>query len=105
MAYQCCLDSSRYSVTKPWMKLIGYAAEGEIQRSGSASGSIGMQTSALRCRCVLLSFTVHPLQGKRLIMRSLRLYLTQVARAFFDLGQILGHAKINFTLPSMGFPS
>lgn len=31
-------------------------------------------------------------------------YPTQIARAFFKLGQIHGHAKINFTLLSMGLP-
>jgi hypothetical protein len=31
-------------------------------------------------------------------------YPTQIARCFFKLGQIHGHAKINFTLLSMGLP-
>lgn len=31
-------------------------------------------------------------------------YPTQIARAFFKLGQIHGHAKISFTLISMGLP-
>lgn len=31
-------------------------------------------------------------------------YPTQIARAFFKLGQIHGHAKISFTLLSMGLP-
>jgi hypothetical protein len=60
----------------------------------------------LRCRCVIGSFCQfnsssltfffvfpHPLQ-----------YPTQIARAFFKLGQIHGHAKISFTLLSMGLP-
>jgi hypothetical protein len=31
-------------------------------------------------------------------------YPTQIARAFFKLGQLHGHDKISFTLLSMGLP-
>ena len=31
-------------------------------------------------------------------------YPTQIARSLFKLGQIHGHAKIRFTLMSMGLP-
>lgn len=36
---------------------------------------------------------MHPLQ-----------YPTQIARSFFKLGQLHGHAKISYTLMSMGLP-
>lgn len=37
-------------------------------------------------------------------MRSRSQYPTLIARSFFKLGQIHGHAKISFTLLSMGLP-
>ncbi|KJA26842.1 hypothetical protein HYPSUDRAFT_158589 [Hypholoma sublateritium FD-334 SS-4] len=82
-AYQRCLDSPRYSV-KPWAKLMEmYADEGDIQRS--------VQTAIRVAAYQYADYTEMS-------------YPTQIARAFFKLGQIHGHAKINFTLLSMGLP-
>ncbi|KAF5318535.1 hypothetical protein D9619_010879 [Psilocybe cf. subviscida] len=82
-AYQRCLDSPRYSV-KPWAKLMEmYADEGDIQR------------------CVQTAIRVAAYQYADYTEMS---YPTLIARAFFKLGQIHGHAKINFTLLSMGLP-
>ncbi|KAH9477479.1 hypothetical protein JR316_0009696 [Psilocybe cubensis] len=82
-AYQRCLDSPRYSV-KPWAKLMEiYADEGDIQR------------------CVQTAIRVAAYQYADYTEMS---YPTQIARAFFKLGQIHGHAKISFTLLSMGLP-
>ncbi|CAA7257307.1 unnamed protein product [Cyclocybe aegerita] len=82
-AYQRCLDSPRYSV-KPWSKLMEmYADEGDIQR------------------CVQTAIRVAAYQYADYTEMS---YPTQIARAFFKLGQIHGHAKISFTLLSMGLP-
>ncbi|KAF8970424.1 Chs5p-Arf1p-binding proteins-domain-containing protein [Flammula alnicola] len=82
-AYQRCLDSPRYSV-KPWAKLMEmYAEEGDIQRS--------VQTAIRVAAYQYADYTEMS-------------YPTLIARAFFKLGQIHGHAKINFTLLSMGLP-
>ncbi|PPQ72495.1 LOW QUALITY PROTEIN: hypothetical protein CVT26_003585 [Gymnopilus dilepis] len=82
-AYQRCLDSTRYSV-KPWAKLMEmYADEGDIQR------------------CVQTAIRVAAYQYADYTEMS---YPTQIARAFFKLGQIHGFAKISFTLLSMGLP-
>ncbi|KIM42087.1 hypothetical protein M413DRAFT_444556 [Hebeloma cylindrosporum] len=82
-AYQRCLDSPRYSV-KPWAKLMEmYSDEGDIQR------------------CVQTAIRVAAYQYADYTEMS---YPTQIARAFFKLGQIHGHAKISFTLLSMGLP-
>ncbi|PPQ88559.1 hypothetical protein CVT25_009939 [Psilocybe cyanescens] len=82
-AYQRCLDSPRYSV-KPWAKLMEiYSDEGDIQR------------------CVQTAIRVAAYQYAEYTEMS---YPTQIARAFFKLGQIHGHAKISFTLLSMGLP-
>lgn len=82
-AYQRCLESSRYSV-KPWLKLMEmYADEGDIQRS--------IQTAIRVAAYQYAEYTEMT-------------YPTQIARAFFKLGQIHGHAKISFTLLSMGLP-
>ncbi|KAG6850075.1 hypothetical protein H0H93_001425 [Arthromyces matolae] len=82
-AYQRCLDSPRYSV-KPWLKLMEmYAEEGDIQRS--------IQTAIRVAAYQYADYTEMT-------------FPTQIARAFFKLGQIHGHAKISFTLMSMGLP-
>ncbi|KAG6857043.1 hypothetical protein H0H87_010397 [Tephrocybe sp. NHM501043] len=82
-AYQRCLDSPRYSA-KPWLKLMDmYAEEGDIQRS--------IQTAIRVAAYQYADYTEMT-------------FPTQIARAFFKLGQIHGHAKISFTLISMGLP-
>ncbi|KAK2465571.1 hypothetical protein APHAL10511_002463 [Amanita phalloides] len=82
-AYQRCLDTPRYS-PKPWLKLMEmYADEGDIQRS--------IQTAIRVAAYQYADYTEMT-------------YPTQIARCFFKLGQIHGHAKISFTLLSMGLP-
>ncbi|RDB30434.1 Uncharacterized protein C31F10.16 [Hypsizygus marmoreus] len=82
-AFQRCLDSPRYSA-KPWTKLMEmYAEEGDIQRS--------IQTAIRVAAYQYADYTEMT-------------YPTQIARSFFKLGQIHGHAKISFTLLSMGLP-
>ncbi|KAF5389777.1 hypothetical protein D9757_006011 [Collybiopsis confluens] len=73
-AYQRCLDTPRYS-QKPWAKLMDvYAEEGDIQR--------GIQTAIRVASYQWADYTEMT-------------YPTQIARAFFKLGQIHGHAKIS----------
>lgn len=59
-----------------------------------------------KCRCVISCFS--QFKSSLLIFIFVFLYAlqypTQIARAFFKLGQIHGHAKISFTLLSMGLP-
>lgn len=82
-AYQRCLDTPRYS-QKPWVKLMEmYADEGDIQRS--------IQTAIRVAAYQYAEYTEMT-------------FPTQIARSFFKLGQIHGHAKISFTLLSMGLP-
>ncbi|KAG6877764.1 hypothetical protein C0993_004138 [Termitomyces sp. T159_Od127] len=82
-AYQRCLDTPRYSM-KPWLKLMEmYAEEGDIQRT--------IQTAIRVAAYQYADYTEMT-------------FPTQIARAFFKLGQIHGHAKISFTLMSMGLP-
>ncbi|PFH45883.1 hypothetical protein AMATHDRAFT_70984 [Amanita thiersii Skay4041] len=82
-AYQRCLDTPRYS-PKPWLKLMEmYADEGDIQRS--------IQTAIRVAAYQYADYTEMT-------------YPTQIARCFFKLGQLHGHAKISFTLLSMGLP-
>ncbi|TDL24439.1 chaps-domain-containing protein [Rickenella mellea] len=82
-AYQRCLDSQRYSY-KPWQKLMEtYADEGDLQRT--------LQT-AIR---------VAAYQHNEYSEAS---YPTSIAHHLFKLGQIHGHAKISYTLLSMGLP-
>ncbi|KAK0229471.1 Chs5p-Arf1p-binding proteins-domain-containing protein [Armillaria nabsnona] len=82
-AYQRCLDAPRYS-QKPWAKLMEmYAEEGDIQRS--------IQTAIRVAAYQYADYTEMT-------------YPTQIARSFFKLGQIHGHAKISNTLISMGLP-
>ncbi|KAM5532164.1 hypothetical protein V8D89_014189 [Ganoderma adspersum] len=82
-AYQRCLDTPRYS-SKPWLKLLDmYAEEGDIQRSLQ----VGVRVAAYQW-------------GEYAEMT----YPTQIARCFFKLGQIHGHAKIQWSLLSMGLP-
>ncbi|KAG1863048.1 Chs5p-Arf1p-binding proteins-domain-containing protein [Suillus subluteus] len=82
-AYQRCLDTSRYS-QKPWAKLLEmYAEEGDITRTIQAAIRVAAYQYA--------DYTEMT-------------YPTLIARSFFKLGQIHGHAKISFTLLSMGLP-
>ncbi|KIM78232.1 hypothetical protein PILCRDRAFT_98461 [Piloderma croceum F 1598] len=82
-AYQRCLDTPRYSL-KPWSKLMEmYADEGDIQR------------------CVQAAIRVAAYQYADYAEMT---FPTHIARCFFKLGQIHGHAKISFTLLSMGLP-
>ncbi|KAI5120599.1 hypothetical protein M0805_008076 [Coniferiporia weirii] len=82
-AFQRCLDSQRYSV-KPWQKLMEiYAEEGDLQRT--------LQT-AIR---------VAAYQHNEFAEAS---FPTSIAHQLFKLGQIHGHAKISYTLLSMGLP-
>ncbi|KAJ3863992.1 Chs5p-Arf1p-binding proteins-domain-containing protein [Lentinula novae-zelandiae] len=82
-AYQRCLDTPRYS-QKPWAKLMDmYAEEGDIQR------------------CIQTAIRVAAYQWADYTEMT---YPTQIARAFFKLGQLHGHAKISYTLMSMGLP-
>ncbi|KAF7318295.1 hypothetical protein HMN09_00338200 [Mycena chlorophos] len=82
-AFQRCLDTPRYSV-KPWSKLMEmYAEEGDIQR------------------CVQTAIRVAAYQYAEYTEMT---YPTQIARCFFKLGIIHGHAKISYTLLSMGLP-
>ncbi|KAG2138557.1 Chs5p-Arf1p-binding proteins-domain-containing protein [Suillus clintonianus] len=82
-AYQRCLDTSRYS-QKPWARLLEmYAEEGDITRTIQAAIRVAAYQYA--------DYTEMT-------------YPTLIARCFFKLGQIHGHAKISFTLLSMGLP-
>ncbi|KAF7291933.1 hypothetical protein MIND_01218800 [Mycena indigotica] len=82
-AYQRCLDTSRYSM-KPWSKLMEmYAEEGDIQR------------------CIQTAIRVAAYQYAEYTEMT---YPTQIARCFFKLGTVHGHAKISYTLLSMGLP-
>ncbi|KAJ6572117.1 Chs5p-Arf1p-binding proteins-domain-containing protein [Mycena capillaripes] len=82
-AYQRCLDTPRYSI-KPWSKLMEmYADEGDIQRS--------IQTAIRVAAYQYAEYTEMT-------------YPTQIAQCFFKLGQVHGHAKISYTLLSMGLP-
>ncbi|KAH8116030.1 chaps-domain-containing protein [Phellopilus nigrolimitatus] len=82
-AFQRCLDSQRYSI-KPWQKLMEiYADEGDMQRT--------LQT-AIR---------VAAYQHNEYAEAA---YPTSIAHQLFKLGQIHGHAKISYTLMSMGLP-
>ncbi|KAF9810361.1 hypothetical protein IEO21_06981 [Rhodonia placenta] len=82
-AYTRCLDSPRYSY-KPWSKLLDtYAEEGDIQRT------------------LQVAIRVAAYQWAEYTEMT---YPTQIARCLFKLGQIHGHAKISYTLLSMGLP-
>ncbi|KIJ63029.1 hypothetical protein HYDPIDRAFT_168637 [Hydnomerulius pinastri MD-312] len=82
-AYQRCLETVRYS-QKPWAKLLEtYAEEGDITRTIQAAIRVAAYQYA--------DYTEMT-------------YPTLIARSFFKLGQIHGHAKISFTLLSMGLP-
>ncbi|KAG9311813.1 chaps family protein, partial [Chiua virens] len=82
-AYQRCLETARYS-QKPWAKLLEtYAEEGDITRT--------IQTAIRVAAYQYADYTEMT-------------YPTLIARSFFKLGQIHGHAKIAFTLLSMGLP-
>lgn len=80
-AYQRCIETSRYS-QKPWTKLLEmYTEEGDITRTVQAAIRVAAYQHA--------DFTEMT-------------YPTLISRCFFKLGEIHGHAKISFTLLSMG---
>ncbi|TFK41420.1 chaps family protein [Crucibulum laeve] len=82
-AFQRCLDTPRFS-QKPWLKLMEmYSEEGDIPRT--------IQTAIRVAAYQYAEYTEMT-------------YPTQIARAFFKLGQVNGHQKISFTLLSMGLP-
>ncbi|EIN08929.1 chaps family protein [Punctularia strigosozonata HHB-11173 SS5] len=82
-AYQRCLDTPRYSY-KPWMKLMEtYTEEGDLPRTLQAA----IRVAAYQ-------------YGDYTEMT----YPTLIARCFFKLGQMHGHAKISYTLMSMSLP-
>ncbi|KZT24160.1 chaps-domain-containing protein [Neolentinus lepideus HHB14362 ss-1] len=82
-AYQRCLESQRFSY-KPWSKLLDmYADEGDLQRSLQMAIRVAAYQYAEYAEMT---------------------YPTQVARSFFKLYQIHGHAKLAYTLLSMGLP-
>ena len=81
-AYQRCLES-RFS-SRAWMRLLEiYADEGDLQKTLNAAIRLG----AYQHRWYME--TVYP---------------SEVARQLFKLGQIHGHAKIQYSLLSMGLP-
>ncbi|KAN0085746.1 ChAPs (Chs5p-Arf1p-binding proteins) domain containing protein [Tylopilus felleus] len=81
--FQRCLETARYA-QKPWAKLLEmYAEEGDITRT--------IQTAIRVAAYQYADYTEMT-------------YPTLIARSFFKLGQIHGHAKIAFTLLSMGLP-
>ncbi|KAH0834733.1 Chs5p-Arf1p-binding proteins-domain-containing protein [Lanmaoa asiatica] len=82
-AYQRCLETARYA-QKPWAKLLEmYAEEGDITRT--------IQTAIRVAAYQYADYTEMS-------------YPSLIARSVFKLGQIHGHAKIAFTLLSMGLP-
>ncbi|KAK0496621.1 Chs5p-Arf1p-binding proteins-domain-containing protein [Armillaria luteobubalina] len=82
-AYQRCFGCSPV-FAEAWAKLMEmYAEEGDIQRS--------IQTAIRVAAYQYADYTEMT-------------YPTQIARSFFKLGQIHGHAKISNTLISMGLP-
>lgn len=94
---------SRYS-HKPWSKLMQmYAEEGDIQRT--------IQTAI---RVAAYQYADYTEMTVRSLLPCLTQFVTQfdmveqypspIARSFFQLGQSHGHAKIRFTLQSMGLP-
>jgi Chs5-Arf1p-binding protein BUD7/BCH1 len=100
-AYQRCLDTPRYS-QKPWVKLMEmYADEGDIQRSIQTAIRVAAYQYAdyTEMTVSMWSLFFYPI-----LMRACLQFPTQIARSFFKLGQIHGHAKISFTLLSMGLP-
>ncbi|EPQ53723.1 chaps-domain-containing protein [Gloeophyllum trabeum ATCC 11539] len=82
-AYQRCLESQRFSY-KPWSKLLDmYADEGDLQRSLQMAIRVAAYQYAEYAEMT---------------------YPTQVARCFFKLYPIHGHAKLAYTMLSMGLP-
>ncbi|KAG8216377.1 Chs5p-Arf1p-binding proteins-domain-containing protein, partial [Butyriboletus roseoflavus] len=82
-AYQRCLDTARYA-QKPWAKLLEmFAEEGDITRT--------IQTAIRVAAYQYADYTEMT-------------YPSLISESFFKLGQIHGHAKISFTLLSMGLP-
>lgn len=102
-AFQRCLDTSRYS-HKPWTKLMEvYAEEGDIQRCIQTAIRVAAYHYAeftemtVRYGVACENERDHGADGAFQ-------YPTSIAKCFFKLGQIHGHAKIRFTLLSMGLP-
>ena len=104
-AYQRCLDTPRYS-QKPWSKLMEmYADEGDIQRCVQAAIRVAAyQYADYAEMTVSVDLHITLICLTDLYFDSLCQYPTLIARCFFKLGQIHGHAKISFTLLSMGLP-
>lgn len=99
-AYQRCLDGNRYSA-KPWMKLMDmYADEGDIQRTLQ----VGIRVAAYQYGEYTEMTVSILLRGVFITKCKHAQYPTQIARNVFKLGQIHGHAKISYTLISMGLP-
>ena len=100
-AYQRCLDSPRYS-QKPWVKLMEmYADEGDIQRSIQTAIRVAAYQYAEYTEMTVCMVELDLLFDTK---GTCPQFPTQIARSFFKLGQIHGHAKISFTLLSMGLP-
>lgn len=99
-AYQRCLDTPRYSY-KPWSKLLDtYADEGDIQRTLQVAVRVAAYQWGEYTEMTVRS----PFPHLVCCLNSHPQYPTQIARCFFKLGQIHGHAKISYTLLSMGLP-
>jgi hypothetical protein len=103
-AYQRCLDTPRYS-PKPWAKLMEmYSDEGDIQRSIQTAIRVAAYHYADYTEMTVIIFLV---RFGRVVLTDkcpTLQYPTLIARCFFKLGQTHGHAKITFTLLSMGLP-
>ncbi len=101
-AYQRCLDTPRYSY-KPWSKLLDmYADEGDIQRSLSAAVRVAAYQWGDYAEMTVCSR--NPPHCEWITENSSSQYPTQIGRCFFKLGQIHGHAKIKYSLVSLGLP-
>jgi hypothetical protein len=98
-AFQRCLDTARYS-QKPWAKLLEmYAEEGDITRTIQAAIRVAAYQYADYTEMTVGAVLAYLGNSSRHPQ-----YPTLISRCFFKLGQIHGHAKISFTLLSMGLP-
>ena len=101
-AYQRCLESSRYSI-KPWQKLMEiYADEGDLQRTLQTAIRVAayQHNEYAEAAVSIPSFVAFVFAS---VDHALQ-YPTSIAHQLFKLGQIHGHAKISYTLLSMGLP-
>ena len=100
-AYQRCLDSPRYSA-KPWIKLLDmYTEEGDIQRTLQVAIRVAAYQYGDYTEMTVRTICTPPVPYSFIPYFK---YPTQIARCLFKLGQIHGHAKISYTLLSMGLP-